>query len=156
MEKFLSSLETAARTIKTADHMTYITFPLLKDKRLLIKILSEIYLAMLNIVNAVLQYEYYYKRIVLYKDARMNFNTFVEKCSSRYSISQEDVRRILDIFTIIEKHKQSPMEFVRREKLVIMSDNMQTESISIERLKEYLILTKEILRKVNEVISRKG
>ncbi len=156
MEKFLSSLEIAAKTIKTADHMAYITFPLLKDKRLLIKILSEIYLAMLNIVNAVLQYEYYYKRIILYKDARMNFNTFVERCSSRYSISQEDVKRILDIFTIIEKHKQSPMEFVRREKLVIMSDDMQTESISIERLKEYLILSKELLRKVSEVINRKG
>ncbi len=156
MEKFLSSLEIAARTIKTADHMAYITFPLLKDKRLLIKILSEIYMAMLNIINAVLQYEYYYKRIILYKDARMNFNTFVEKCSLRYHISQEDVKRILDICTIIEKHKQSPMEFVRREKLVIMSDDMQTESISIGRLKEYIILTKELLRKVNEVIGRKG
>ncbi len=156
MENFSLSLETAARTIKTADHMAYITFPLLKDKRLLIKILTEIYLAVLNIVNAVLQYEYYYKRIALYKDARMNFNTFAEKCSPRYQISQEDVKRILDIFTIVEKHKQSPMEFVRREKFVIMSEDMQAESISIERLKEYLILTKGLLKRVNEVISRKG
>lgn len=156
MEKFLDSLESADRTLRTADHMTYITFPLIKDKRLLIKILSEIYSSVLNIINAILQYEYFYKRIVLYQDAGMNFKTFRERCAARFGISQENIGKVVNLFEVIEKHKQSPLEFVRKDKFVIMSDNAHTDTVTTENLKEFLILAKDMLKKANSVIQKGG
>lgn len=156
MEKFLLSLDSASKIVKTADHMIYITFPLIREKRLLVKILDEIYLVVLNVVNAILQYEYAYKRITLYRDARTNFSTFREKCASRFNINQEEVAKIVEIFKIVEKHKQSPMEFVRKDKLIILSDNLHTDTITVDKLKEYIITAKSVLRKAEQKIKNKA
>jgi len=153
MEKFLVSLENASRTLQMADHITYMTYPLLKEKRLLIRILQQIYVVVSSIVNVILQYEYYYKRIQLYTSGKENFETF-KKCAKRYGITEEEIKNILKIFVLIEKHKESPLEFVRREKFVILSDNLRTETITIDNLKEYLATTKNLLKKASMFIKK--
>ena len=52
------------------------TFPLVKDKKLLLKILLELKKGLAHIINAILQYEYLYKRIRLSQDSKSNFNVF--------------------------------------------------------------------------------
>ena len=61
-EKFEELIENAKRHIRIADHIAYVTFPLVKEKRLLLKVLDDTYLVMINIINAILQYDYVYKR----------------------------------------------------------------------------------------------
>lgn len=151
-EKFIQSLQSATKTLQTADHMAYITFPLIKEKRLLLKILTEIHSSLLNTINAILQYEYYWKRIQLYSDAKTNFDIFRHKCAPRYSISPEQVNKILEIFSLIERHKKSPFEFVKDDRIVIMSEGMRTDTITLEKIKSYLIEAKDILRKANTII----
>jgi len=148
MEKYIESLEIAQKALQIADHMTYITFPLVKEKRLFLKILSELSISILNTINSVLQYEYYKKRIQIYKDARDNFITFKE-LSPRYGINPEQLKKLIGIIDLSEKHKKSPFEFVRNDKIVIMSEGMQTETLSLEKIKVLLLETKDFLRKVN-------
>jgi hypothetical protein len=155
MEKFNESLDKAAYMLRIADHMLYMTYPLVKEKRLLLKILNEIYLIVLNIVNSILQYEYVNKRINLYKNSRENFSTFKDSCAGRYSITGEQIRKILEIFELAEKHKQSPFEFVRNNKVVIVTNAFHTDVITIEKMKDYLFLAKDILGKA-EAIVKKG
>jgi hypothetical protein len=152
MEKFLSALEAASKTLQTADHMVYITFPLIKDNGLLIKIFIQIYTAILDIVNAILQYDYAYKRIVLYNDVKANFKSFREKCAPRFGITPEEVKSIIEIFKVMEEHRQSPMEFVKMDKFVILSDSLQTDIVTIGKLKEYLSIAKNILQKATNRI----
>jgi len=147
-EKFIESLGTAQKALQTADHMTYITFPLVKEKRLLLKVLSELSISILSTINSILQFEYYHKRIQIYKDARDNFQTFKE-ISIRYGINPEQLRKLVEIMTLAEKHKRSPFEFVREDKIVIMSDGMQTETLNLDKIKSYLIETKDFLRKAS-------
>jgi len=147
-EKYIESLETAQKALQTADHMTYITFPLVKEKRLMLKILSELNLAILGTINAILQYEYYYKRIQIYNDSRENFNTF-RKIAERYEITPEQLKKIIEIISLAEKHKRSPFEFVKNDKIVILSDRMQTDTVSIDKIKSFLIEVKDILKKAN-------
>jgi len=155
-EKFIESLDKAAITLKTADHLLYMTYPLIREKRLLLKVLDETYLSVLNIINAILQYEYFYKRIQLYQDARANFQTFKEKCSSRYNITQEQISKIIEIFNLTEKHKKSPFEFVRNNKIVIMTNALKTDTVTVEKMKEYILTAKDLLRKAETIIrSRK-
>lgn len=152
MEKFLENLQEADKIIRTVDHMIYITFPLVKDKRLLLKILLETKTAITNCINAILQYEYLYKRITLYKKSSANFRTFKERCAKRYNITEEEIRLIMELFDIVEKHKQSSFEFVRSENVIILSEDLRPETLSIEKIKEFLLLAKNILEKVNQEI----
>ncbi len=155
MEKFIEYLAEAERIIKTADHLVYITFPLVKDKKLLLKILSETKIVITNCINSILQYEYLYKRIRLYKDPKTNFRTFREKCAPRYKITKEEIEMIIELFEIVENHKQSSFEFVKNEKIIILSENLEQKSLTVEKIKEFLLIAKNVLKKSKEVILRK-
>jgi len=150
-EKFILSLEKARQELQTADHLTYMTFPLIKENRLLLKALEKIYNTILNTINAILQYEYTYKRIELYNNARDNFNTF-KSLAQKYNISQEQLNKIMEILNLGEKHKKSPFEFAKNDKIVIMSEGMRTDTITLDKIKSYLLETKDILRKASLII----
>jgi len=145
-DKFLLSLEKAKKSLETADHLTYMTYPLIKENRLLLKILEELYNSIINAINAILQYEYLYKRIQIYQDSKENFNTF-KRISARYNVSQEQLSKLIEIMTLTEKHKKSPFEFIKNGKLVIMSDNLNIDTLTIEKIKVFIIETKDFLRK---------
>ncbi len=147
MEKFLENIYAAEKSLRTADHMVYITFPLIKDKRLLLKIVQEIKKVISGCITSILQYEYLYKRINLYKDSRENFKTFTEKCAPRYNINHNEIKMIMELFDFVEKHKESPFEFIKNDKVVILSNGMVPKTLSLEKTKEFLILAKEILKK---------
>ncbi len=147
MEKFLENLEKAQTKIQTADHLTYMTFPLVKDKKLLFKIIREIRNGIADCINAILQREYLYKRISLYKDPKTNFQTFRRKCAARYNITDTEIYLILDLFEVVEKHRQSPMEFIKGEKIVILSENMTKKTVSVEKIKEFLVVAKKLIKK---------
>jgi len=152
-EKFIISLEKAKNQLQTADHLTYITFPVVKENRLLLKVLEQIYQSLINTINAILQYEYAYKRIQIYGDAKENFRTF-RKLALKYSLTEEQLDKIIKIMTLAEKHKKSPFEFVRKDKIVIMSNGMKTDTITLENIKSFLSETKDMIRKVSHNINQ--
>ena len=154
MEKFFENLEKSEKTIQIAGHLLYVTYPLVKDKRLLLKILTEIKNGIASCMNAVLQYEYLHGRIRLSSNHKVNFTKFLEKCCPRYNISETEVKKILKLFEIVEKHKASPMEFVKEDKVVILSDNMNFETITLEKVKEFLNSSKVVLQKAKDIILR--
>ena len=154
MEKFLENIIAAEKKIQTADHMIYVTFPLIKDKRLLLKILQEIKNAVMDCISSILQYEYLYKRIALYKNPKSNFKIFIEKCAPRYQITKEEINLILELFDFIEKHRESPFEFIKDDKVIILSNSLNQKTLTIEKTKEFLMLVKNILRKTRETFKK--
>ena len=154
MERFLENIVAAEKKIQTADHMIYVTFPLIKDKRLLLKILQEIKNAVMDCISSILQYEYLYKRITLYKNPKSNFKIFIQKCAPIYQITKEEINLILELFDFIEKHKESPFEFIKDNKVIILSNNLDPKTLTIEKTKEFLMLVKNILRKTRETFKK--
>ncbi len=150
MEKFLENLAIAEKNIYSADHMIYITFPLIKDKRLLIKIIHELKDAITACITSILQREYVYKRISLYKNPRENFRTFTEKCAPRYKVTNDEIKLILELFDFVEKHKESPFEFIKDDRVVILSNSLKPKMLTTEKTKEFLILAKNLLKKTKE------
>lgn len=154
MEKFFENLEKSEKTIQTAGRLLYVTYPLVKDKNLLLKILTEIKNGIASCINAILQYEYLYGRVRLSSNPKENFKTFVKKSCPRYNISETEIKRILRLFEVIEKHKESPLEFAKENKIVILSENMKIETITLEKVKEFLDSSKIILQKAKNTILR--
>jgi hypothetical protein len=156
MENISENLVEADKSIRTADHMIYVTFPLIKDKRLLLKILQEIKKAVTHAMSSMLQFEYYNGRIKLYKDSRVNFKIFLEKCVPRYQITKEEVALITELLDFVEKQKESPFEFGKEGRLILLSGNLRPRVMSVEKTKEFMFAAKSILRKTKEEIFKNG
>ncbi len=155
MQKILENLLEAKKRIVAVDHLTYVTFPLIQDKKLLIKIILELKKAMVNCITAILQHECLFKRIKLSRDPQVNFQTFREKSYRRFGITSQEINLILELFEAVRKHDESSMEFLKNEKIVILSVDMDPKIISIEKTKEFLEVSKNILNKVNVCLLRK-
>lgn len=152
MERYQDELEKAVKHLHIADHITYVTFPLLNDHRLLLKIFDEIYSSIIACISSVLYYESMYKRIQLYHGFNDNFESFV-KVSRHYDLSNEQVKMIREAIALHKRHKYSAMEFVKREKVIIMSDSLGIEVVDIIAIKKHLLLAKELLVKVKKRFS---
>ena len=150
MEKFLDELIEAESIINKIDHMIYVTYPIVRDKKLLLKILAETKIAVVKCINYILQYEYVFKRIRLSHDTKENFRIFKVKCAPRYNISTEEVKMISELFEIVDLHKKAPLEFKKEEKIVIFSETERPKIVVIEDIKEFIGLAKAILKKIKE------
>ena len=151
MEEYDKLLKEAIRHLQIADHMTYVTLPLINENRLLLKIFDEIYLSIIKSINSILSYEHFCKRINLYTNYSNNLETFV-RIAKNYDISNEQLRKIKEIININNQHKQSAVEFVKRDRVVIMSDNLGTQILDIRIIKQYLLFVKELIVKTSRGI----
>ena len=149
---FKELLSKAEHSAKTADHIVYITYPLIKDSQLLKKALEEIYSISIAIVQTTLSYEYMYKRVQLHQDPKLNWDNFRVKCAARFNMTSQEIDTIKELLALAEKHKESSMEFVRKEKVVIMSDNLRIESIGLDKLKKYLSVMKVVMQKTKAMM----
>lgn len=147
-------LEQAENSLRLVDHMVYITYPLIKENRLLQKIIEQLGEIAENIVKAALFYEYIYKRIQIPTSQEHYFNLFKAKCTNSFEINTTETSLMEELFDLIEKHKNSPLEFSRKDKLVIMSNGLRAEAINIERLKKYLNVLKIVLHKTKTKITK--
>ena len=152
MEKYQELARKAFSNFKTADHLTYMTLPLINDNKLILTILDNINLALINGMDSILEFERLYKRISpLPENFSMRYSVF-QQVSNRYDIEPEELNLISSIKTILENHKNSPVEFSRPGKFVICSDDFRIKTISVNEIKQYLILAKSFLRKVDRII----
>jgi hypothetical protein len=154
MERLLKNLKEAEERIKKIDHLLYVSFPLVQDKRLLLNAIIEIKEVVRICINIILQQEYFYRRIKIYKESKRNIKTFVDKCAVRYEINKQELKLITNLFEIVEMHVQSPLEFMKDNKLIIISDNLRTYQINLEGVKQFLNLGKKILNKTKKNIEK--
>jgi hypothetical protein len=155
MEEYEKSLQEAMKNLQIADHMTYLTYPLINEKRILLKIFNEIFKAVKNCIRATLYYEASLNKIEVFKDENTNLHNFVTKISKKYDFSEKQLNLVLEIYELNKIHEDSPMEFVKKDKMVIMSDNLGLRTLDIAKIKEYLIFSKEFLGKVNTKLKNK-
>ena len=152
MEAYQLLARKAFNNFKAADHLTYITLPLLKDTRLILTVLENLNLSLINGMNSILEYERLYRRISALPenlDLRLDIFKVVGK---RHNVTEEELNLIRSIKNILERHKNSPVEFSRPGKFVICADDFKIKTVSVEEIKQYLILAKGFLRKVDGII----
>lgn len=152
MEKISESLKEAEKRIKKIDHLIYISFPLIQDKKLLLNAIIEINDIIKKCINIILQREYFYKRIKIYKEPKINFKTFEEKCAKRYNIDKQEINLILELFDIAKTHKKSPLEFVKNDRIIILSENSESYCINLEKTRQFLDLGKKIITKIKNIL----
>jgi hypothetical protein len=153
MQNLQEDYENAVKILQIADHMAYITYPIINEKRLLLKVIEEIHKCLNLIITIAIKLENQKnKNMIISTNPELNFQTFLN-LSKKYEISEKAIQLTSEIFQLYQKHKQSSMEFPKQNKIIILSDNLTVEFLEINKIKEYLTIAKEILLKVGKFIN---
>lgn len=152
IKNLLNELSEIEKSINKIEHIIYVSYPLIQEKKLLLKILEDIKTAVARIISIILQYDAAYKKIKLQEDPRGNLRTFIEKCAPRYEISREQIRQIFNLLDLVKQHQDSSMEFKRHEKIVILSEYSPPKTITLEEIKVFSSLLKDIFTKTSKIL----
>jgi hypothetical protein len=155
MEKYQEFLIEANKAFNTADHMAYVTYPLVNDIKLLVNIVENLEKAVKAGVNAVLEFDRLYKRISPLPDNfESRFSIFQRSSVPRYGFGGEQISLVIDLHKIMNNHKKSPMEFIRKDKFVICSGNYRMKTLTLLDAKKYITNAKAFILKVNNILRR--
>ncbi len=156
MEKFLSYRDEARRNIRIADHMLTMTYPMLKDPKILLAVLENIFMALTNSMASVLYYERMYKRIPPFHDTfESKFNALKSYVVKQYELDLRTVRTIAEVKELVYEHKQATVEFSRKGKFVMSRDDYALRTLSADDLKRYLKKGKEATHELLQLVSMK-
>lgn len=155
MEQFQILRDKANERIKIAEHILGSTFPLVKDPRLLLGVVDNIFLALNNAMTSVLDYERLFKRIPDFKeDFNSKFEMFKERILRRYNISIEYIFLIQDIKELNLEHKKSPMEFSRKDSFVICSNGFRCKTITTDDMKRFISKSKQFIQEISNIVGK--
>jgi hypothetical protein len=147
MEKILDLIFEANKAFNMADHLANISYPLLRDNKLLLAITQNLFISGLKGVSAILYYEKLNKKIeVLPFDFDSRIVIFESETARRFNIRLDIIQTIKNLKQILDHHKESPMEFSRNNKLIICNDDYShIKSIDIEMLKIYIVVMRNFM-----------
>ena len=155
MEKYDELREHARKRIQVADHMLTMTYPMVKDPKLLLAVMENIFLALTNSMGALLHYERAFKRVPPFQDTFVSkFSVFRQKSAQRYNIDPSHISMIQEIKEIILQHKKSPVEFTRQDSFVICSEDYKMKTVSLEKMKSYILNSKSFIQNIDSIITK--
>ena len=63
-------------------------------------------------------------------------------------LNKKEIPKVKKIIELVERRKKSPMEFSRKNRAVIMQENLETESITPDNVRRYILDLKEALKSI--------
>lgn len=150
---YRAAQEKAVQQYDAAFHLLKVTYPLVRDPKLLMGVLHNLLSSLEHSMDAVLAYERQLQLIPAYRDDFQDkFNLFRLKCVRRNNLSMDAVNLMIELRSTVELHKKSPMEFERRNQLIICDKSYQYKSISVPELQKYLLTTKQFIDQLKVII----
>jgi len=152
MKEFTDLIKQANTSFRIADHLTSTTFPLVKDLKISITILKNLNHSLTSAMDALLFLERAFKRISPYENNfKSKFQVFKEKVAPKYQLTSY-LPLILEIHNIIKQHSSSEITFIRKEKLIITNNHFHTQTITIEKIKNYISESRPFINKLNKIL----
>ena len=153
MHEVSECLNKANKLLKTADHLVYVTYPLVKDNKIIITITDNLLDAMTNAMEALLKYDKYYKRIqYLPEDFKSKLEMFKTSCAPRYKLNMASLSLINDLKDLQDLRKKSTMEFSRNDKYIITQENFNVKTLTYQKVKDWVNLSKSFFEKINFIL----
>lgn len=154
MERFQQELAEGARKLRAADHLVTITHPLVKDNRLLLAALDNLFAGVQSLMASLLHYEEAFKRIPRVRGGFVEMlHVFRTRCVPEYRLASEYGRLLGELKSLDDQHRASAVEFARKDCLVICSDTYTVRKVTVQDLKSYVVTAKKLLSDVEEVVS---
>lgn len=149
----VEALEAAEKRVQLADHLLGVTYPLLKETRLLLASAQNLSAGVEYAMTALLVHERRFKRVPAFKESfHSKLTVFKMRVVPRYNISAEFVTFITNLRQLIDEHNESPMEFARKEKLVICSPSYRLRTLDDRELKRHVLTGKRFIQQIRTLV----
>ena len=149
MEKYIEYLNESKRKLRIADHLIYMTLPLVQEKRIYISILTEMNNSTISLMNSVLNFE----KIKITKGTQNNFDVFFTLLIQKYSSNKDDIHCLKELLEISTLHKNSSVEIFDKKKVVILSEYLKSQTLTLEKIKKFDECLKLSIDKVTQIMS---
>ncbi len=146
----MNFIESARRNIHIADHILTQTYPLVDEPKILLGVLKYIHKANINII------EYLIKNHPHHNTEESKINAFKNHIVTKYHINIQYITLIEDIKSTLEKHKESPVVFSRKDKFVICSETYKLRTISVNEMKKYISIARTFLKEAENIMREKN
>ena len=131
MEKFQTSLIQSKKSLQIADHMIFVTYNVVKDARILLSSVKNIFNSLMSATESLLYYERLFKRIPMFpQNTQSKLALLKDNCSKTYNLSQNYLYLINELNELLEEHKKSPIEFSRKDKFVICTPSYSMKTVT--------------------------
>jgi len=132
----MNSKEKTIQQLQTAEHLLKVTFPLVRDPKLLIGIVHNLNSCIDYAMEDVLD-----KELLVPK----SLNGKIELLRKKYNPPPEHIEFIRKINRLISLYKESPVVFKRGNKQIICNENYDVEVLSVKEVENLISKAKEFL-----------
>lgn len=149
MDNFKNLIFEANKSFNTADHLAYVTYPVVNDTKLISLIAEHLFTALTKGMDALLYIERQYKRIPIYPDSFEVKLDLFQKIISRYGINKDFIILIKELKEILDCKLKSPVEFIRKDKLIMCSETYRLKTITLDKIKKDVNQVKSYIQLLN-------
>jgi hypothetical protein len=150
MEKFQELREKALRSVKAADHMLGVSYPLLNDPKILVSVANNMLIAVDSALASVLEHEKLFKKISNIPESPDGKYILIRQRSPK-GFEDKNYEVIKDLMEIVNGNKASPVGFPRQDKYVIASDTYELRTLTTKELAGYLVKVRGIVEQLYEM-----
>lgn len=140
-ESIIVHIEGAKKSILACERLFYVGLTILKDNRILTRTIGELARALISTIKAYVALEK--KKKIIEKGSSEDLRLFFKKIAPRY-LSQEERVKLIKLLTVARIHKNSEMEFTKKDKLV-MYFNGKYEVVNKDSILEYSKIIKKLV-----------
>ncbi len=153
MNSFEPYATKAHEQYRIAKHLLEVTYPLMKDTKLLMGICINILRCLENCSSAILAYEYQEQQNKNFPSTLQQKLSMLQTFSpSKTKIPKQTLILTADLAALEELHRKSPVEFSRNGRFVICSKEFDLTTLGIDDLKRYLSSAAQYLAIMDSIL----
>lgn len=146
--EYNSYLGEAHKSVKIAEHLFTVTYPLSHDLKLLLSILFNLHKAQKYSLTALLEKKMEQKQIPILPNEYRKRLFWLQLNYDFLKLDKELVDLLFEVDSILSLHEKCPIEFVRKDRFVLCTDTYNIKTISAKEINQYLIKTKLFIDKI--------
>jgi len=148
-------LGTAKSYLAAAENILNLLYPQSRNQRLFLPALENTFLALHTGLNALLRHDLKRFSMRLPKGESFQERLPAFRASlKRNGLSFSYATTALEMFRIIQRHSESPMEFSREGRLIICDEKFNMQQLSYEQLKGYMLKTKIFIDELSALLKQ--
>ena len=152
-EKHEQLLQFAKKEIEVADHLLYMTYPMIKETKFLLAITDHIIKSGRAALQALLEYERFYKRIDAYpKNFALEISIYRQKLEEKYKFDQVYYRLLNKLLEVYKFDKNSTVRFRRGDRYILTSSTYDMTVLDVNSVKRYSSVTRKFIETVAQVL----
>jgi hypothetical protein len=156
-ERYQELLQVAKKQIELADHMLYVTYPLVQEAKFLLAIANHVISAARSAMQALLEFELLYKRLEQYNKTFLSeVEIYQKKIAPRYNLDGKYYKLLQRLMEVQKYDAESIFRFKKGEKYILSTAEYSMSAIDIDTVKKYSNLTKKFVQDIADAITKQN